>query len=71
MPTPPALNATWFRPLSRETLGRIAQELRTQWPEEDLKDHDQGLKQSSYWQDDIKEDINYEYGQEFTRKELE
>jgi len=50
---------------------RIAQELRTQWPEEDLKDHDQGLKQSSYWQDDIEEDINYEYGQEFTRKELE
>jgi len=31
---------------------RIAQELRTQWPEEDLKDHDQGLNQSSYWQDD-------------------
>jgi hypothetical protein len=28
-------------------------------------------KLSSSWQDDIEEDINYEYGQEFTRKELE
>ena len=48
---------------------RIAQELRTQWPEEDLKDHDQGLKQSSYWQDEIDEDNNI--GEEFTMKGLE
>ena len=32
---------------------RIAQELRTQWPEEELRDHDQGMKQASYWQDEV------------------
>ena len=48
---------------------RIAQELRTQWPEEDLKDHDQGLKQSSYWQDELEEDNTY--GEELTMKGLE
>ena len=48
---------------------RIAQELRTQWPEEDLKDHDQGLKQSSYWQDEVEEDNTY--GEELTMKGLE
>ncbi|CAL1171479.1 unnamed protein product [Cladocopium goreaui] len=32
---------------------RIAQELRTQWPEEELRDHEQGMKQASYWQDEV------------------
>ena len=37
---------------------RIAQELRAQWPEEDLTRRDQQQKQSSFWNDDIEEDDN-------------
>ena len=33
-------------------LNRVAQELRNQWPEEDLKRYDQGHRQSNLWNDE-------------------
>ena len=41
-------------------LQRVAQELRNQWPEEDLKKRDQGTRQQGLWQDEIGDD----YGDE-------
>ena len=38
------------------TLDRIAQELRSQWPEEDLQRRDNQHRQSGYWQEDLQED---------------
>ena len=35
---------------------RIAQELRTQWPEDELRRRDQGGRASSLWQDEAAED---------------
>ena len=32
---------------------RVAQELRNQWPEEDLKRRDQGARQQGLWQDEV------------------
>ena len=70
MPTSPALNATWFRPLSRETL-EVSGLPRSSAHNGQRRTWKTMTKLSSSWQDDIEEDINYEYGQEFTRKELE
>ena len=70
MPISPVLNATWFRQLSKETLEASGLPRNSDpRPDKDLKDHDQGLKQSSYWQDEMEEDTNH--GEELTVKGLE
>ena len=42
------------------SLMRIAQELRSQWTEEDLHKRDQNQKQSGFWQDDVSDSDNEE-----------
>ena len=49
---------------------RIAQELRTQWPEDELREHDQGMKQASYWQDDL-DDHGEDWRDDITMKSLQ
>ncbi len=39
---------------------RVAQELRNQWPEEDLKRRDQGARQQGLWQDEVDYDQDEE-----------
>ena len=41
-------------------LDRIAQELRTQWPDDELRRRDQQHRHSNYWQDEVEEDHNEE-----------
>lgn len=41
---------------------KIAHELRVQWPEEDLKAHDQAMRQTGYWQEEVEEETGCEEG---------
>lgn len=40
-------------------MDRIARELRAQWPEEDLRQHDQGFKQAGFWQEEVYEEPDW------------
>ena len=50
---------------------RVAQELRTQWPDEELRKRDQAVKPSAYWQDDDDEDPAEEAGQPWSAEALQ